>query len=208
MSRCTDTKSCILDAAERLIAQTGIDVSVRAITEAAGVNLAAVHYYFHSKDALIEAIIARRIVTLNGERLRMLEDVEIRFSQGPLPVEEVVAAFVVPVLRLGDEAAHILPLIGRISFLSPERFSRLIPEQVPRVAERFVDAFRRALPELSESDVQWRLEFMAGGLLHAMNGIFPPQRFGIDSETVIARLTVFFSVDLRLADRLLAGRCF
>ena len=50
------TKIQILDAAEKLIAEQGFDVSLRAITSAAGVNLAAVNYHFQSKDALIDAI--------------------------------------------------------------------------------------------------------------------------------------------------------
>ena len=48
----TDTKTKILDTAERLFSQKGFDaVSLRNIVEAAKVNLAAVHYHFGSKPA-------------------------------------------------------------------------------------------------------------------------------------------------------------
>jgi AcrR family transcriptional regulator len=45
--RSTDTKNQLIDAAETIIAEHGIDgASVRAITEAASANLAAVNYHF------------------------------------------------------------------------------------------------------------------------------------------------------------------
>ena len=56
------TKDRILDAAERLFASDGIEAtSLRAITTEAGVNLAAVNYHFQSKEALVQAVIARRV---------------------------------------------------------------------------------------------------------------------------------------------------
>ena len=46
----SDTKSRLLRVAERLFAEHGFDgVSVRQLTAAAGVNLAAVNYHFGSK---------------------------------------------------------------------------------------------------------------------------------------------------------------
>ena len=47
------TKERILDTAERLFATQGYAAtSLRGIIAEAGVNLAAVHYHFHSKEAL------------------------------------------------------------------------------------------------------------------------------------------------------------
>ena len=51
-----DTRTRILDAAERLVAERGFHgVSLREITAAAGANSAAVHYYFRHKEDLLEA---------------------------------------------------------------------------------------------------------------------------------------------------------
>jgi len=48
------TKDRILDAAEELIGRDGYAAtSLRSVTTAAGVNLAAVHYHFGSKDVLV-----------------------------------------------------------------------------------------------------------------------------------------------------------
>ena len=48
------TKERILGAAESLFAQRGFDgASLRQLTSAAGVNLAAVNYHFGSKEKLV-----------------------------------------------------------------------------------------------------------------------------------------------------------
>ena len=93
-----DTKTRILDATERLMGEHGLDVPLRAITAEAGVNLAAVNYHFQSKDALIDAMVARRIGPINRRRLEMLDEIESANPSGPLPLEAVLEAFLAPVL--------------------------------------------------------------------------------------------------------------
>ena len=57
-----ETRERILDVAERLFADSGFaSTSLRDITAEAGVNLAAVNYHFGSKEALLGAILERRI---------------------------------------------------------------------------------------------------------------------------------------------------
>jgi AcrR family transcriptional regulator len=69
-----DTKSRILDAAETLFIECGYEaMSLRQITSRAEVNLAAVNYHFGSKEALIHAMLSRRLDRLNQERVKLLE---------------------------------------------------------------------------------------------------------------------------------------
>ena len=64
----------ILGAAQTLFARDGYHAtSLRGITTAAGVNLAAVNYHFGSKEALLEAVIVRRLTPLNEIRRGRLE---------------------------------------------------------------------------------------------------------------------------------------
>ena len=66
----TDTKQRILDVAEQMFADQGFaGTSLRSIIAAANVNLAAVHYHFKSKEALLEAVVLRRLGPLNQQRL-------------------------------------------------------------------------------------------------------------------------------------------
>ena len=61
------TPTRLLDAAEALFAVSGFDaVSVRGITDKAGVPLGLLSYHFKSKEALFEAVIARRGVQIGA----------------------------------------------------------------------------------------------------------------------------------------------
>ncbi len=102
-----DTKTKILDAAEKLFADKGFDAtSLRDITTGADVNLAAANYHFQTKDALIDAVIARRIGPVNTRRLEMLD------AAGPNPsIEQIIEAFVAPLL--GAMILPHVPMMGR-----------------------------------------------------------------------------------------------
>src|SRR5215470_418761 len=72
-----DTKTRILDAAEALFTEHGFEAtSLRQLTTAAGVNLAAVNYHFGSKEELFQAVLTRRLDPMNQERLDLLTGLE------------------------------------------------------------------------------------------------------------------------------------
>src|SRR5208282_530434 len=113
------TKDRILDTAERLFSEQGYAAtSLRGIIAAAGVNLAAVHYHFHSKEALLEAVILRRALPANQERLALLDRCEEEAGDGPPALEEIIEAFVAPTFRMAlDPAAGgmvFMRLLGRL----------------------------------------------------------------------------------------------
>ena len=110
-----DTKTKILDAAEKLFGSKGFDAtSLRDITAEAEVNLAAVNYHFQTKESLIDAVIARRLEPVNRRRLEMLA------AAGPnATVEQLVEAFVLPVIQ--QDVSSILPMMGR-AFAGPDQF--------------------------------------------------------------------------------------
>ncbi len=61
------TRERILDTCERLFGEHGYSgTSVRAIADAAGVNLAAAHYHFGSKTQLLEAVFQRDYPVISG----------------------------------------------------------------------------------------------------------------------------------------------
>src|SRR5580700_1224789 len=131
MSERLDTKSRILDTAERLFGQKGFEAtSLRDITAEAQVNLAAVNYHFQSKDSLMDAVIARRVEPVNQRRFEMLD------AAGPSPtVEQVLTAFLEPVFDVQVEYAA--PLVGRI-LSNPNLFlDRVYKRHFQAISERF-----------------------------------------------------------------------
>jgi AcrR family transcriptional regulator len=193
----SDTKSRILDAAEKLFGMNGFDsTSLRDITTAADVNLAAINYHFQSKDSLIDAIVARRIEPVNKKRLELLE------AAGPHPsVEQILRAFIAPVMQVKTEA--MAPLIGRI-LSNPEMFvERVFPKHLAPVSQRFVEALSDALPDLPPSELLWRLQFSIGVLTHTMlwGRIFPKITNGVcdicDRDALVDRAVRFVAAGFR-----------
>ena len=84
------TRDRILDEAERLFAEHGFpSVSVRQITQAAGVNLAAVNYHFGNKQNLyLEVFRARWLPRAAKVRQKIVDQID----QGNGSPEEVIKA--------------------------------------------------------------------------------------------------------------------
>jgi len=167
------TKDRILDAAEKLFADNGFAAtSMRALTAEADVNLAAVHYHFGSKEALIEAVFARRLGPLNRERLDRLAELEEAAGEDPPQLERIVEAFVGPALRMAHKSNPggrvFMRLMGHTISQPDPRVREMFTEQFREVFERFVPVVQRCLPELEQDELIWRVFFMIGSMAHTM----------------------------------------
>ena len=154
----------ILDAAEELFADNGFaPTSLLNITAEAGVNLAAVHYHFGSKEALISDVFSRRVAPINGERLERLE--RLRSGAEPPTVEQIVEAFVEPPLRLSHEwrsGATVMRMLGHA--MSQPDVKEIFVAQFRETFHRFASALADVLPELPEREILWRFLFMVGSM--------------------------------------------
>ncbi len=164
------TKQNLLDSAEALFAQDGIRAtSLRAITAAAGANLAAVNYHFGSKDGLVRAVLGRRLVPLSEARFERLA--EAQEVGGDL--ESIIRAFVEPVLEIleeslknGDDFARF---IGRSHFEADPAIHDYFLEQFAPTMEAFLSALRPLLPKLEPEEIFSRLLFAVGTLMTSIN---------------------------------------
>jgi AcrR family transcriptional regulator len=96
-----ETQERILNAAERLFAEHGIDaVSTRDIIDAAGVNGGAIHYHFGTREQLIVALVERRAGYLGVQRDRYLDDLE---ASGEINLRSVVDVLVRPTAELARD---------------------------------------------------------------------------------------------------------
>jgi AcrR family transcriptional regulator len=174
------TRRDLLDAAERLFADFGVDrASLRSITRDAGANLAAVHYHFGSKEGLVRAVLNRRLAPLNQRRLELLGEAERRHGGAP-PVEEIVTSFVLPALEMvqKERGGHAFArFLGRTFSEPNEAIRSVILQEFGEIIERFTAALARALPELPPAEVYWRFHFMVGSMAHTVGLGFLAHRF-------------------------------
>ena len=163
-----DTKDAILAAAERLFAAEGIDkASLRAITGEAGVNLAAVHYHFGSKEGLVRALLARRLEPLTRKRLELLDAAE--HERGSL--DDVVRAFIEPALEMvkSEPGGHAFARFMLSASQDPKAEMReAVFAELRETIERFSEALSAHLPHLPKTEIFWRFHFMVGVMVHSI----------------------------------------
>jgi AcrR family transcriptional regulator len=164
-----DTKTTILDAAEHLFAEHGYAAtSLRQLTAAARVNLAAVHYHFGSKEELVVQVLSRRLGPINAERRARLD----ALRRAPT-VEAIVRAFVEPPLRAAaDERLgprrSFCRLFGRVMVEQPPFLRAFLAAQFRDLATRFEAALRQAGAAPDAATRWWRLHFLVGAMAHTL----------------------------------------
>ncbi len=162
------TRERILDAAEKLFAERGFHaVSVRDITQAAGVDVALVNYHFGGKQSLFEDVLRRRAAVLNEERLRRLAAVVDDAAPQPPQVEAIIDAFTHPLLdrsaRGGAGWKAYFALIAQVN--NSREFGGLIMTRYfDPVVHAFIDALRASMPGCDERDLYWSYHFLSGAL--------------------------------------------
>jgi AcrR family transcriptional regulator len=170
------TKERILGAAEELFARHGFEgASLRQLTAAAGVNLAAVNYHFGSKDRLIEEVFRRRLDQLNGRRMAALQKVA---GEPDTSIEEVLAAFIVPALELSHDGngSLFMRVLARAFAEHDDTLRKFLSDNYGHVMRQFTAEFARLLPHLSKEELYWRVDLVTGALTHAMSGFGMIQR--------------------------------
>jgi len=178
------TKERILSAAEVLFARRGFDgASLRQLTAAAGVNLAAVNYHFGSKDKLIEQVFRRRLDALNARRLDALSKV---IGTDNTTLEDVLDAYIRPALELShdDNGALFMRVLARAFAEHDDTLRHFLSENYGHVMRQFTAEFARLLPQLSKPELYWRIDLVTGALTHAMSGFGMIQRKSGVSESV------------------------
>lgn len=167
------TRQIILDAAERCLAAGDFDgVSLRTISEAAGVDIALVNYHFGSKESLVEEVTERRAREVHDARVLLLE--EARHAAGTVPpgVEAVVTAFLEPWLQRissGDAGwQNYNRLLCRLTMMP--KYLPLVRKLLDPTALHFINALRAALPKASAESIYWGYMFLIGALVQIMAG--------------------------------------
>jgi len=201
------TPDRILRAAEQLFSERGIDaVSLREITSAAGVNSAAAHYHFGSKEAVLAALFALRARPIAQQREELLGRLKLD-KYGRPKLEAVLRAFLQPALdalKTSDGLAFTM-LRARMAFEREEVRRAALGQAFNTSSEMALQALASALPNLAPHDLYWRFHFVLGAMVYTMarpGRIESITQGGIDTndpEGALEQLVRFAAAGLRAA---------
>lgn len=204
-----ETVERILDAAEVLFAERGFaETSLRTITSAAGVNLAAVNYHFGSKKALIQAVFVRFLDPLVTEVERQLD--QMQASKAHLSVEDLLQLLARSVYDVhgkgSNRATAFLRLLGLAYTQSQAHLRRFLGERYGEAFQHYLAHLKPALPGATAEDLFWHTHFALGtaiftlsnfDTLRAMAENEAGSRSNVDS--IVKRLTAFMAAGLHNA---------
>ena len=166
----SSTPERILLAAERLFSERGIDaVSLREITTAAGVNSAAAHYHFGSKEAVLQELFALRARPVADRREVLLGNLKLDKAGRPV-LEDVLHAFLQPALEALNTPTTLLfsVLRARMAFEREEVRREALGKAFNRSSAMALQALASALPELAPESLHWRFHFLLGSMVYTM----------------------------------------
>ena len=162
----------ILLAAQQIFLNQGFELaSVREITLLANVNVAAVNYYYGSKDELLGAVLHRIMLPYTQARIDALCASETAAAPEPPALGAIVEALVRPMVELSRDADGARPLtrlIQQIRARPSQGSQRFFTERLDPAIVRFIDAFQSALPHLSRTDLFWRYNFAIGAIMQVL----------------------------------------
>ncbi|MDH3689519.1 MAG: CerR family C-terminal domain-containing protein [Gammaproteobacteria bacterium] len=159
----------LLEVAAKRFAESGFaDISVRDITAAADCNVAAVNYYFGSKDQLYLEVFRLRFAELRERRVGALKAL---MDRGDLSLEVVLRtfanAFLEPLMEDGR---------GRLTMklIMREMVDRYVPkemiveEMIRPTMNALLEALRKVCPDLKETHACLCIHSLVAQLIHIL----------------------------------------
>jgi AcrR family transcriptional regulator len=171
------TMTKFLNAAEEVFAKHGYEgTTIRAITSRARVNLGTLKHYWGSKRALFRELFERRFRPLRDEHVRRMRALEASAADGsPLDAVEVLRTLIESTFFVGVAPEAYGPdmesAAGRKRFRL--LYGRALMDPSPQViaemarifqepVELFLALMRRACPQLSAAELDWRINCVIG----------------------------------------------
>lgn len=134
-------------------------------------DLALPHYYFKSKENLFVQVFDRRAKILNDWREAALMQAIEAARPKPPTVEAIVRAYLEPLLKgphLPEPGwKHYYALVAYVNN-TPGWGGRLMAEHFDPLIRKFLEAFRLALPGISDKDLYWGYHCFSGALTLAL----------------------------------------
>jgi AcrR family transcriptional regulator len=202
------TQEKILDTAERLFAERGLEAtSIRDITAAAAVNLGAINYHFGTKQKLIVAALNRHLEPVDQQRLALLGEAERKAGSKPPAVEALLEAMIRPAVEAsfaaGKRNTSFMRLMARCHSEPNPQIEKMMRAKFQTMMGRLAAAFERALPELPREELFWRLNFTFGTMIHTLlisskeDSLPGRLRQKLDADGLVKRLVAFAAAGMK-----------
>jgi AcrR family transcriptional regulator len=167
-----DSRLAIMDSAEALFAERGFfGVSVRDITEHAGVRLASVNYHFRTKETLFREVVARRASAVSEDRRKLLAEIGGPSVGKEEKTRRLASAFILPLLqralRQGAGWKNYCRFIAQVAN-SRLWASDVIAPNYDSIGKDFVRALSELFPESAPYNVHYAYQFLVGTTLYVL----------------------------------------
>ena len=161
------TRQRLIEASRALVAERGRDgVTLRAITDVAEANVAAVSYHFGSTEELLRATIEEALDTLAQAQIDGLRGLPPNAS-----LAEIATAWARPVIAAvsgpPSEARALMRIAARAATDPSQEFRERVVTAATRADPDLMAALRRSLPHVPANQLRFRKE-CAGGILYFM----------------------------------------
>lgn len=181
------TKYRILDAAEKLFADKGVDgTSIREICHTAGANQAAVNYYFKKKQDLVRAVVERRMTNITARRTLLLDAID---QVDEPQVRDYVLALVIPLAELIENEEKsgqaFMAIVARLLHERADLVWSIILKHNSENLDRILGGLSKTTSGLSIEILSNRLTLSVSIVLHwlAKPVYFSPERPSINPNS-------------------------
>lgn len=166
----TNTMETLLGCAEKLFLEKNFDeVSVREIARDAGLNGAAVNYYFKSKTHLYNAVLQRKLRVVSR---RIVEKIEMDSScHGFECLNSLIANYVSRCFELflyGEDGLRLLGIISRVMSNNDIGRELVVKELIEPVNSAIVSAVVSSFSEISRDKVYFCVDSLTAQVLYFM----------------------------------------
>lgn len=184
-----NTASEILDATQKLLLERGESkTTLRAITELADANVAAVNYHFGSRDELIrQAYLSAltEVTTNQGARIQSLDE--------KADLEELVNVWLGPLLEpksVSKRERDLWTLLQRGSVENVPQLQALMPSMQEMELSPLIALLGKKLPHLDRTEIVFRHNAILlglGGLLRSSIGTSSGRQSAASTKSFVSK---------------------
>ena len=144
------TREKLILAAKGIILNDSLDkATFRAISSAAGVNLAAINYHFGSKEKFLTELLFDSMISLEQKRLARLKKASETYSNTFIPIEVTLRCFYEPVIIFLEQNKDVQQLWANIfrQYGMTEIYSQAVYDSKNTTTKEYYKAIKAALPQ-------------------------------------------------------------